>query len=36
MKRTLAEFARLAGGRLTGADRTYTDVVTDKIGRAHV
>ena len=29
MKRTLAEFARLAGGRLAGADRAWTDVVTD-------
>ncbi|HYM41498.1 MAG TPA: UDP-N-acetylmuramoyl-tripeptide--D-alanyl-D-alanine ligase [Steroidobacteraceae bacterium] len=29
MKRTLAEFARLAGGRLAGADRDYSDVVTD-------
>ncbi|HLY53477.1 MAG TPA: UDP-N-acetylmuramoyl-tripeptide--D-alanyl-D-alanine ligase [Steroidobacteraceae bacterium] len=29
MKRTLAEFARLAGGRLAGADRAYTDVVSD-------
>ena len=29
MKRTLAEFARLAGGRLHGADRAYTDVVSD-------
>ncbi|HWW31985.1 MAG TPA: UDP-N-acetylmuramoyl-tripeptide--D-alanyl-D-alanine ligase [Steroidobacteraceae bacterium] len=29
MKRTLAEFARLAGGRLTGADRAYTNVVSD-------
>ncbi|MGO9804028.1 MAG: UDP-N-acetylmuramoyl-tripeptide--D-alanyl-D-alanine ligase [Steroidobacteraceae bacterium] len=29
MKRTLAEFARLAGGRLAGADRAYTEVVSD-------
>jgi len=29
MKRTLAEFARLCGGRLTGADGVYTDVVSD-------
>ena len=29
MKRTLAEFARLAGGRLAGADGAYTDVVSD-------
>jgi len=29
MKRTLAEFARLAGGRLSGADRPYTEVVSD-------
>ena len=29
MKRTLAEFARLAGGRLVGADRAYSDVVSD-------
>ena len=29
MKRTLAEFARLAGGRLAGADRAYTNVVSD-------
>jgi UDP-N-acetylmuramoyl-tripeptide--D-alanyl-D-alanine ligase len=29
MKRTLAEFARLAGGRLAGADRPYTEVVSD-------
>jgi UDP-N-acetylmuramoyl-tripeptide--D-alanyl-D-alanine ligase len=29
MKRTLGEFARLAGGRLTGADRAYTEVVSD-------
>ena len=29
MKRTLAEFARLCGGRLTGADATFTDVVSD-------
>ncbi|HEY2275772.1 MAG TPA: UDP-N-acetylmuramoyl-tripeptide--D-alanyl-D-alanine ligase [Steroidobacteraceae bacterium] len=29
MKRTLGEFARLAGGRLAGADRPYTNVVSD-------
>jgi UDP-N-acetylmuramoyl-tripeptide--D-alanyl-D-alanine ligase len=29
MKRTLAEFARLAAGKLTGADAPYTDVVSD-------
>jgi UDP-N-acetylmuramoyl-tripeptide--D-alanyl-D-alanine ligase len=29
MKRTLAEFARLCGGRLNGADASYGDVVTD-------
>jgi len=29
MKRTLAEFARLCGGRLTGTDATFTDVVSD-------
>lgn len=29
MKRTLGEFARLAGGRLAGADRAYTNVVSD-------
>ena len=29
MKRTLAEFARLCGGRLAGADGAFTDVVTD-------
>jgi UDP-N-acetylmuramoyl-tripeptide--D-alanyl-D-alanine ligase len=29
MKRTLAEFARLAGGRLAGADRAYGEVVSD-------
>ena len=29
MKRTLAEFARLAGGQLHGADRPYTDVGSD-------
>jgi UDP-N-acetylmuramoyl-tripeptide--D-alanyl-D-alanine ligase len=29
MKRTLAQFARLAGGRLAGADRAYSDVVSD-------
>jgi UDP-N-acetylmuramoyl-tripeptide--D-alanyl-D-alanine ligase len=29
MKRTLAEFARLAGGRLQGADRAYGEVVSD-------
>jgi UDP-N-acetylmuramoyl-tripeptide--D-alanyl-D-alanine ligase len=29
MKRTLAEFARLCGGRLTGADAPYGDVVSD-------
>jgi UDP-N-acetylmuramoyl-tripeptide--D-alanyl-D-alanine ligase len=29
MKRTLAEFARLCGGRLTGADATFSDVVSD-------
>jgi UDP-N-acetylmuramoyl-tripeptide--D-alanyl-D-alanine ligase len=29
MRRTLGEFARLAGGRLTGADRAYTSVVSD-------
>jgi UDP-N-acetylmuramoyl-tripeptide--D-alanyl-D-alanine ligase len=29
MKRTLVEFARLCGGRLTGADRAWSAVVTD-------
>jgi UDP-N-acetylmuramoyl-tripeptide--D-alanyl-D-alanine ligase len=29
MKRTLAEFARACGGRLSGADGTFTDVVSD-------
>ncbi|HWZ61567.1 MAG TPA: UDP-N-acetylmuramoyl-tripeptide--D-alanyl-D-alanine ligase [Steroidobacteraceae bacterium] len=29
MKRTLAAFAQLAGGRLVGADRAYTEVVSD-------
>jgi UDP-N-acetylmuramoyl-tripeptide--D-alanyl-D-alanine ligase len=29
MKRTLAEFARLCGGRLTGADSPFSDVVSD-------
>ncbi|HXZ59007.1 MAG TPA: UDP-N-acetylmuramoyl-tripeptide--D-alanyl-D-alanine ligase [Steroidobacteraceae bacterium] len=29
MKRTLAEFARLADGRLVGADRAYSNVVSD-------
>ena len=29
MKRTLAEFARLCGGRLEGADAAFTDVVSD-------
>jgi UDP-N-acetylmuramoyl-tripeptide--D-alanyl-D-alanine ligase len=29
MKRTLAEFARLAGGRLAGADRAFSEVVSD-------
>ena len=29
MRRTLGEFARLAGGRLAGADRAYTNVVSD-------
>jgi UDP-N-acetylmuramoyl-tripeptide--D-alanyl-D-alanine ligase len=29
MKRTLAEFARACGGRLSGADRSFTDVVSD-------
>jgi UDP-N-acetylmuramoyl-tripeptide--D-alanyl-D-alanine ligase len=29
MKRTLAQFAHLAGGRLAGADRAYSDVVSD-------
>jgi UDP-N-acetylmuramoyl-tripeptide--D-alanyl-D-alanine ligase len=29
MKRTLAEFARLCGGRLSGSDAAYTDVVSD-------
>jgi len=29
VRRTLAEFARLAGGRLAGADRSYTNVVSD-------
>jgi len=29
MKRTLAELARACGGRLTGADAAYTDVVSD-------
>jgi UDP-N-acetylmuramoyl-tripeptide--D-alanyl-D-alanine ligase len=29
VRRTLAEFARLAGGRLQGADRVYGDVVSD-------
>ena len=29
MRRTLGEFARLAGGRLAGADRPYTNVVSD-------
>lgn len=29
MKRTLAEFARACGGVLAGADRAYTDVVSD-------
>ena len=29
MKRTLGEFARACGGRLTGADVAYTDVVSD-------
>jgi UDP-N-acetylmuramoyl-tripeptide--D-alanyl-D-alanine ligase len=29
VRRTLAEFARAAGGRLAGADATYTEVVSD-------
>lgn len=29
MKRTLIEFARACGGRLSGADASYTDVVSD-------
>jgi UDP-N-acetylmuramoyl-tripeptide--D-alanyl-D-alanine ligase len=29
MKRTLAEFARVCGGRLCGSDAAYTDVVSD-------
>jgi UDP-N-acetylmuramoyl-tripeptide--D-alanyl-D-alanine ligase len=29
MKRTLGEFARACGGRLTGADAIYTDVASD-------
>src|ERR1700733_13654340 len=29
MKRTLADFARACGGRLHGADRAYSDVVSD-------
>ena len=29
MKRTLAEFARVCGGRLSGADGDFTDVVSD-------
>ncbi|HYL02327.1 MAG TPA: UDP-N-acetylmuramoyl-tripeptide--D-alanyl-D-alanine ligase [Steroidobacteraceae bacterium] len=29
MKRSLAEFARACGGRLTGADRPYSEVVSD-------
>jgi len=29
MKRTLAEFARACGGRLSGSDAAYTDVVSD-------
>ena len=29
MKRTLAEFAQLCGGRLEGADAAFTDVVSD-------
>src|SRR5207237_2128474 len=29
MKRTLTEFARACGGRLSGADAPYTDVVSD-------
>jgi UDP-N-acetylmuramoyl-tripeptide--D-alanyl-D-alanine ligase len=29
MKRTLSEFARACGGRLSGADAPYTDVVSD-------
>ncbi|HYL02079.1 MAG TPA: UDP-N-acetylmuramoyl-tripeptide--D-alanyl-D-alanine ligase [Steroidobacteraceae bacterium] len=29
MKRTLVEFARACGGRLSGADAPYTDVVSD-------
>ncbi|HEV2230551.1 MAG TPA: UDP-N-acetylmuramoyl-tripeptide--D-alanyl-D-alanine ligase [Steroidobacteraceae bacterium] len=29
MRRTLGEFARLAGGRLAGADRSFTNVVSD-------
>ncbi|TLZ16496.1 MAG: UDP-N-acetylmuramoyl-tripeptide--D-alanyl-D-alanine ligase, partial [Gammaproteobacteria bacterium] len=29
MKRTLIEFARACGGRLSGADAPYTDVVSD-------
>jgi UDP-N-acetylmuramoyl-tripeptide--D-alanyl-D-alanine ligase len=29
MRRTLGEFARIAGGRLAGADRAYTNVVSD-------
>jgi UDP-N-acetylmuramoyl-tripeptide--D-alanyl-D-alanine ligase len=29
VRRTLGEFARLAGGRLAGADRGYTNVVSD-------
>jgi UDP-N-acetylmuramoyl-tripeptide--D-alanyl-D-alanine ligase len=29
MKRTLAQFAQLCGGRLRGADAAYTDVVSD-------
>ena len=29
MKRTLAEFAQLCGGRLEGADGDFTEVVSD-------
>lgn len=29
MRRTLGEFARLAGGRLAGTDRSFTNVVSD-------
>ena len=29
MKRTLAKFARACGGRLSGSDAAYTDLVSD-------